>query len=116
MSWEFILAYYGVPVHPEDARARRVVPSCDSPDDVKVYVSPWVPNTHSTEHLGPISITLNGDYPLDVGLELLERRCRENAFYVGANAVVNFTCEIHLWEKPIQFQASGSRCILKFSG
>jgi hypothetical protein len=114
MSWEFLLAYYGAVSPPESSHEKKVIPSCDSPDDVMVYISPWVANAYAVEHLGPVSITLNGDYPLDEGLALLEKKCRENAFYIGANAVINFTCEIYLWEKPTQFQANGSRCVLKF--
>ena len=113
MSWEFIFAQYSansLDLPPD----RKFVPTCDSPDDVKIYISPWVSNAFAIQNLGPISIILNGDYPLDEGLELLEKKCRENAFYIGANAIINFTCEIHLWEKPVQFHADGSRCVLKF--
>ena len=115
MSWEYIFAYYGAHgIGPTDVPGRNFIPACDSPDDVKVYTSPWVSNAHSTLSLGPLSIVLEGDYALDEGLDILEKKCRENAFYIGANSIINFSCEIHLWEKPIHFHGTGSCCVLKF--
>ena len=113
-NWADIYAYYTFN-HIEPPVNKKFIHVCDSPDDIRIYTSPWVANANIIKTLGVLSLTLEGDYSIDEGLEKVEYECKQNAFYMGANAITNFTCDIYLWDTPRTFRAGGARCILQFS-
>lgn len=112
--WADVYAYYNFNYVHETPDA--VTPSCESPEDVRVYHAAWVSNATTVKMLGPCHSSIEGEMEIDEALEELEKRCKKDAFYFGANAITNFTCDLYLWDNPRIYKASGHRCVLRFNG
>lgn len=115
MHWSDIYLYYTF--NGQIAPSQEpVTPDCQSPEDVRVYNSAWVSNAQVIKSLGTKEVIIRGDnLEMDIVIEALESRIKKDAFYVGANAVLNFSCDLHLWDSPATYRATGTRCVLRYT-
>lgn len=116
--WSYYNWYFGVPLPIDNGEG--VVPGAQDPNDVRIFVTPWVNNAKILRQCGSklISIKRSSNQGLQVedALLLLEKEMQTAAFYLGANSVTNFVCELHLWEDPVEYTATGTCVVLEFIG
>lgn len=81
---------------------------CETADDVRIFISPWVTGVKMLESFGTHEFTITFANGMEDIFLLPEKKIREKAFKLGANAIYSFELEIHLWEDPIVCNGKGT--------
>lgn len=110
--FESMLQQYMQPYEPPGGRGIGFY--IDGPDDVSIYTHGFSPRGYYiTRSVGPchrVNITAGS---IEDAFYIVVDRMREDAFYLGCNAVIGWECILHAWEEPIACAGTGTCVVLK---